>query len=177
MYQHNLILISSFLSALLMFILILIQPSLTQAKTRVTELSSFFKHISEPTLRPEAQIQLLSQNTSVKLTKESKQKVDFSNLHKITFDISMISSEGLIGNSDSLRSLSYQFCIPKNQKSLARIKQIDPEISCSSSKGRIDCKENQYLCIGETYKPNWQEILIAIANLDYVERIDQFFAE
>ena len=96
---------------------------------------------------------------------------------KITFDISQISADGLIGSGDNLRSLSYEFCIPKNSESLAEIKKIDPEISFSQSKGRIGCTENQYLCIGDTHKPNWLEILNTIAHLDYVERIDQFFGE
>lgn len=106
-----------------------------------------------------------------------KQAINNNILNKITFDISRISPEGLIGSDDNLRSLSYEFCIPKNPEYLTQIKDIDPKISFSNSNGRIGCTENQYLGIGDTHKPNWREILMAIANLDYVERIDQFFGE
>ena len=111
---------------------------------------------------------------SGKLTKE-----EISNhiLNKITFDLTNISPEGLIGNHNNLRSLSYEFCIPKNSQYLFQIKDLDSTISFSNSKGRIGCTEKEYLCIGDTHKPNWREILIGIAKLSYVAKINQFFGE
>ncbi len=120
-----------------------------------------------------AQTQFTAQKN--RLTEQQQQ--NNNNLDKITFDISLISPDGLIGNKDNLRSLSYEFCIPKNPQFIAEIKQIDPEITFSQSQGRIGCNKNQYLAIGDTHKSNWLEILKAIANLDYVEKIDQFFGE
>lgn len=99
-------------------------------------------------------------------------------MKKITFDISEISPEGLIGESNSLSSVSYEFCIPANDEYLTEIQTINPEINYySQSRGRIGCNRNQYLCIGDTHNPRWKEILISIASLDYVERIDRFYGE
>jgi hypothetical protein len=97
---------------------------------------------------------------------------------KITFDISKISPEGLIGNPDGLTSVDYEFCIPANESSIAEVFAIDPTIKYyPHSPGRINCKSHQYLCIANTHNPRWKEILRAIASLDYVERIDRFYAE
>lgn len=100
-----------------------------------------------------------------------------SMLQKINFDLSQISAEGLIGPPNGLRSLSYEFCIPATEKHLNEVRLINPAIQISRSRGRIGCAKDQYLCIGETHVPQWREILMAIAKLDYVQRIDQFFGE
>ncbi|ELS01082.1 hypothetical protein Xen7305DRAFT_00007830 [Xenococcus sp. PCC 7305] len=140
--------------------LIFIPSELTQAKNQVAELSlSSVNRIKSPA------------------EKSPEENIDHNLLQKVTFDIFSISPEGLIGNGNSLRSLSYEFCIPQNQQYLAQIKAIDPTISFSNSKGRIGCSETQYLCLGDTHKPNWRDILTAIANLAYVKQIDQFFGE
>ncbi len=99
-------------------------------------------------------------------------------MKKITFDISEISPEGLSGESNSLRAVSYEFCIPANDEYLTEIQGLNPEINYySQSRGRIGCNSNQYLCIGDTHNPRWKEILISIASLDYVERIERFYGE
>jgi hypothetical protein len=98
-------------------------------------------------------------------------------LNKINFDLSQISPDGLIGPPDGLRSLSYEFCIPATEQHLNQVRAIHPTIQVSRSPGRIRCTKDQYLCIGETHTSQWREKLIAIAKLDYVQRIDQFFGE
>ncbi len=103
--------------------------------------------------------------------------VSNSVLQKISFDLSQISPDGLIGPPNGLRSLSYEFCIPATEKHLNEVRSINPSIQISRSPGRIDCTKDQYLCIGETHTPQWRETLMAIAKLSYVQRIDQFFGE
>lgn len=99
-------------------------------------------------------------------------------LNKITFDIKMISPNGLVGDLDSLTSVDYEFCLPSEQRFLVEVLLIDPTIKFyHKSRGRINCKSNQYLCIGNTHKPKWKTILLSIAKLDYVERIDRFYGE
>ncbi len=101
-----------------------------------------------------------------------------ANLRKITFDISQISPEGLIGSPDSLRSLGYEFCIPAQAQYLTEVQNRDRTIQYyANSPGRIGCQKGQYLCIGNTHHPDWKDTLIRLANLPYIERIDQFFAE
>ncbi len=96
---------------------------------------------------------------------------------KITFDLSAISPEGLIGNQQSLRSVGYEFCIPAQADRVNKVKAIDPTVQFSRSRGRIGCQSNQYLCIGETHQPDWKTVLLKLAGLNYIKRIDRFWGE
>ena len=96
---------------------------------------------------------------------------------KITFDLSAISPEGLIGNQQSLRSVGYEFCIPAQPDTRKEVKAIDQTVQFSRSRGRIGCQNHQYLCIGETHQPEWKTVLLKLAELDYVKRIDRFWGE
>ena len=97
---------------------------------------------------------------------------------KINFDVSVISFEGLIGPPNGLRAVSYEFCLPKNEQYLAEVKAIAPRIKVyPHSRGRIGCNSEQYLCINETHEPGWREILLKLASLDYIKKIEQSFAE
>lgn len=99
-------------------------------------------------------------------------------LDKIKFDISLISPDGLIGPPDGLRSISYEFCIPAIHEAVKTIHTIDSQIDIDrQSPGRIGCGKNQYLCIGHTHNKQWKDILLAVASLDYVERIEEFLGE
>lgn len=95
---------------------------------------------------------------------------------KITFDLSELSEEGL--TRESPRAIDYEFCIPATAAHEAEVQAIDPSMQLMRhSRGRIGCRPNQVLCIGNTHQANWREILSALAALDYVERIDQTFWE
>ena len=96
---------------------------------------------------------------------------------KITFDLARLSPEGLVGQVDARRSLSYEFCIPATPQALAEVRAIDPTLQHSRSPGRIRCTRDQYLVIGETHKPNWRDILTQLTQRPYVQRIDEFFGE
>lgn len=105
------------------------------------------------------------------------QVVSSNRVMKITFDLSKISVDGLVGSADAQRSLSYEFCIPADQKYLAEVRALDPSVQISRSPGRIGCTKNQYLVIGETHQSQWRDVLMAIAHLDYVQQIDEFVGE
>lgn len=96
---------------------------------------------------------------------------------KVTFDLTPISAAGLIGSNDSLRSVSYEFCIPATEMHLMEVRTIDSTVQFSRSPGRIRCTSSQYLGIGTTYQPNWRSVLTKLAELDYIQRIDQFGGE
>jgi hypothetical protein len=100
-----------------------------------------------------------------------------THLTKITFDLEPISPEGLIGKGDGLRSQSYEFCIPDQAEKIAEVKAIDPSLKLYRSPGRMGCRTDQWLAIGETHQPRWQQILLNLAQLDYIERIDPFWGE
>ena len=102
------------------------------------------------------------------------QVVSSNRVMKITFDLSV---DGLVGSAEAQRSLSYEFCIPADQKYLAEVRALDPSVQISRSPGRIGCTKNQYLVIGDTHQSQWRDVLMAIAHLDYVQRIDEFVGE
>lgn len=99
-------------------------------------------------------------------------------LKKIQFDLAAISSEGLIGSGSGRRSQRYEFCIPKDDRAVAEVRAIDPTIELyPNSRGRVGCRQDQILAIGETHQPRWKEILLAIARLESVDRILPWFGE
>ncbi|QKD84567.1 hypothetical protein HPC62_22395 [Thermoleptolyngbya sichuanensis A183] len=125
-----------------------------------------------------------------------------ASLSKISFDLSQVSPEGLVGPADGGRSLRYEFCIPRSAKHQAEVQALNvnraachiaqrsgakhqAEVQALNpaiefyphSPGRIRCSAAQILCMGETHSPNWRETLLNLAQLDYVERIDEFYGE
>jgi hypothetical protein len=97
---------------------------------------------------------------------------------KVAFDLSQIRPDGLAGPPDGLVSVSYEFCIPKDPELVKEVRAIDPSVQLvSAAPGRIGCGDSEYLCLGDTHKPNWREILKKTASLDYVTRIERVYWE
>ncbi len=97
---------------------------------------------------------------------------------KFTFDISKIDAAGLSGTGSGKVSVDYEFCIPANEKTMSAVQGIDPSLKVmKKGRGRIGCSKEQWLCLGNTQQKNWRGILDQLADLDYVERIDQTFFE
>jgi len=71
--------------------------------------------------------------------------------------------------------VAYEFCIPQDDAKRAQVKAIDPSLQFyPGTPGRIRCTREQILCIGEG---GTQETLMALARLDFIERIDPFYGE
>jgi hypothetical protein len=97
---------------------------------------------------------------------------------KITFDVSELDESGLYGPPDGKRALSYEFCIPDTVQHRTEVKRIDPTVKFfAESPGRIGCKENENLCIGSTHQKDFRGVLQRLAELTYVQRIDESFFE
>lgn len=97
---------------------------------------------------------------------------------KITFELSRLNAQGLYGPPDGLRALDYEFCIPARRECIEQVKRIDPTLhTYPCSKGRIECSRGEALCIGNTNQSNWREVLLKLAALPYVKRIDQAYFE
>ncbi len=102
-------------------------------------------------------------------------KLEKQVLAKIDFDYSAIDENGLDRGEVSL---DYEFCIPSDETRWKEVLAIEPDAKImKSSKGRIGCTDQQWLCIVSTYHPKWRERLYAIASLSYVDRIIQTFYE
>ncbi|MGB3202839.1 MAG: hypothetical protein WBA99_18175 [Nodosilinea sp.] len=91
---------------------------------------------------------------------------------KIAFDLSTLDENGLYGSPGGKRSLDYEFCIPNGDAYAQAVGAIDPSTRFfPQSRGRIGCGENEVLAIGNTNQPDYDTILIELANLDYIDRI------
>ncbi len=97
---------------------------------------------------------------------------------KIRFDLDQLDEAGLYGPADGKRSLSYEFCIPYTFQAITTVQAIDPTaVIYLHSPGRIGCRADEVLAIGETHQPGYRDVLTTLASLDTVDRIEQFFGE
>ncbi len=93
-------------------------------------------------------------------------------LAKIAFDLERLDARGLYGPANGLRSLTYEFCIPAQQRYIDAVHGVDPDLRIyRQSPGRVGCHNDEYLCMGETHGKTWRQILTSLAALPYVERI------
>jgi hypothetical protein len=93
---------------------------------------------------------------------------------KITFDLTDFDENGLYGPPDGKRSLDYEFCIPQEAPYRQEVKAIDPSLNFFPSiPGRIGCTDTEVLAIGNTHQENFRLILLELANLDYIQRIQR----
>jgi hypothetical protein len=90
-------------------------------------------------------------------------------LEKIKFDIKRIDENGLVGPPDGKVLIAYTFRIPLERAKRREIKKIDPSIRFFTKPG-----SDQYMCIGEGAT---QAVLLRLAGLPYINRIDPFYAE
>lgn len=97
---------------------------------------------------------------------------------KIKLDFRNIDADGLTGPPDGKVSVYYEFCIPADDKSLRKVRKIDPTANVmKGSKGRVGCSSAQWLIIGNTRQARYQRVLYELACLPYVEKIQQTFFE
>jgi hypothetical protein len=95
-------------------------------------------------------------------------------LDKITFDLHQLDETGLYGPPGGQRSLDYEFCLPQGEAYTQAVVAIDPSLNFyPGSRGRRGCTDQQILAIGNTHQPNAQRILMELAQLDYIDRIDR----
>jgi hypothetical protein len=99
-------------------------------------------------------------------------------LSKITFKLDQLNQDGLYGPPGGERALHYEFCIPGDVPHEARVREIDPTLQVfQNSRGRVGCAAGEYLCVGSTHQANFKAVLVKLANLPYIKRIDQAFFE
>jgi hypothetical protein len=116
--------------------------------------------------------------TSFCTTTNQKSVSDQEAIKKITFDLQMFNDDGLYGEPDGLVALDYKFCIPFNDEYKNEVASIDTTISFHKGTGiRNGCSANEYLCIGNTHQKGFKDILLQLASLDYIDRIEQMFWE
>lgn len=94
--------------------------------------------------------------------------------NKIGFDLKRLDQDGLYTVDDGKRALSYEFCIPADVDKAQAVLAIDPSaIIYQSSKDRVNCGENEYLVLGDTFQTDYRVTLQHLVNLKYVMKIVQ----
>lgn len=96
------------------------------------------------------------------------------NLKKLDFDIHELDDDGLIGPPTGKVSIDYQFCIPSGEAYLEKVLAIDPDLKQMRKYiGREGCLEGHVAMMGSTHKPRHKEILLQLAALDFIEKIER----
>ena len=108
----------------------------------------------------------------------TRENADKQPANKIAFDLSLLNGDGLQGLPDGLRALHYEFCIPARQEFVYEVERIDTTLQMLINEGgRIRCGDDEYLCLGNTHQKNFRSVLMRLAELGYVERIEESFFE
>ncbi|CAH0990515.1 hypothetical protein SIN8267_00607 [Sinobacterium norvegicum] len=93
-------------------------------------------------------------------------------VNKLYVDLSMLDNHGLYGPADGLRSLSYEFCIPRDRENLQQVQMIDVKAQVyGRSPGRIGCSQDQWLMVSDTQRPDYRQVLEALNEQDYIDKI------
>jgi hypothetical protein len=98
-------------------------------------------------------------------------------LGKIAFALSGFDEEGLYGPEDGRRARDYEFCVPDREATLAEVRAIDSSVRITRASGRIGCRTDEALAIGNTHQRDWRDVLTRLARLEYVRRIEPHYAE
>jgi hypothetical protein len=97
---------------------------------------------------------------------------------KIRFRLDDIRPGGLRGPLDGLVSVSYEFCVPADERVYQEVRRIDPSVQISpGSSGRIGCSKDQALCLGSTHQPCWRDVLKRLSSLAYIAEIRECYFE
>jgi hypothetical protein len=106
-----------------------------------------------------------------------KPKEDAQVWNKVGIDFKSIDEQGLTGPEGGKVSVSYEFCIPRDERLWKRVTGIDRTAERSASPGRIRCTDEQWLVTGNTHQANYKRVLYELAALPEVVRIQQAFFE
>lgn len=97
---------------------------------------------------------------------------------KIKLRLGDIRPDGLRGPPDGLVSVTYEFCVPADERVYQEVRRIDPSVQISPAvPGRIGCSKTQALCTGNTHQPRWREVLKGLSSLPYILEIRECFFE
>lgn len=89
----------------------------------------------------------------------------------VEFDLRQLDTEGNRPDS-GFQPLTYEFCVPNNPNATGGVESIDRTARCHPGvPGRIGCRADQALCMGNTGQSNWAGVLAALSNEPFIDRI------
>ena len=75
-------------------------------------------------------------------------------------------------------SIDYIGTTTADEARLREVRTVDPSVRVlKGSRGRIGCRAGWWLCLGNTHQPHAREILLRLAALPYIERIERVWWE
>lgn len=96
---------------------------------------------------------------------------------KIKLDFKQIDANGMTGSEKSKVVVNYEFCIPAKEENWRKVRKIDATAQKNEGRGRVACKDQQWLVIGAANQKNYQRVLFELASLPFIERIEPVFWE
>jgi len=97
---------------------------------------------------------------------------------KLDFDLAELDENGRIGPPGAKVAVSYELCVPNDQKLVDEVRSIDPSIAIhADSRGRIGCSPMEVLCLGSTRQRGFREVLERLCGLPYVRQIERTWFE
>jgi hypothetical protein len=96
---------------------------------------------------------------------------------KIKLDFKELDADGLSAQGKGKVAMNYEFCIPAEDKHWKTVKKIDPTAQKNGGRGRVGCKDGQWLITGSTNQKNYQRVLYELASQPFVGQILQVYWE
>lgn len=89
---------------------------------------------------------------------------------KIGFDLNQFNQEGLLSSG---QSIVYEYCIPRAQQALSVITTIDFTAEVKDKGVKVNCGEREARIIGSSHQDGFKAIMVQIASLPFVRKIEQ----
>ena len=107
-------------------------------------------------------------------------KPDTNEVSKINFNLDNFTDDGAMKHphKEDRGYISYEFCIPADDEHFKEVSSIDSTLALyKTSKGRSACSDKEWLCIGSSHQPNFKKVILALAKLSYIRKINETFWE
>lgn len=92
---------------------------------------------------------------------------------KIQFELDQLDADGRYTLFQEPRAIAYEFCIPNDRAVIKTVQSIDRTLILFLNRpGQVNCEADELLAVGETRQPNPRAVLIQLARLPQVTRIE-----
>ena len=95
-------------------------------------------------------------------------------LQKIGFDLAQFDNEGMLNTGGTKRAIIYEYCIPSARQAVSVITTIDFSAEVKTGSGsKVSCGAQETLVEGNSHQDNFKAIIVQLARLPFVKRIEQ----
>ena len=95
-------------------------------------------------------------------------------LQKIGFDLNNFDNEGMLTTGTGKRAIIYEYCIPRARQAVSVISTIDFSAEVKTdTPGKVNCSAQEVLVQGNSHQDNFKALIVQLARLPFVKRIEQ----